>query len=325
VTITVPDVVEPAAVGGPRPFRFGILLRSVGSMRECADVGRTAEDLGYATAFVGEHLDMMFGPFSMAAAIASATTSLRVGTLMLLNEMRHPTVLAKEAATLDVLAEGRLELGIGAGWKESDYRAIGRELPPGHVRVERLRETITVVKGLFADGPFGFSGTHVTINGLEGVPKPYQRPHPPFIVGGAGRAVMSLAAAEARIVGINPSLRPGPLSPDAVSMDAARRTVGYLAVAAGDRMSEIELNLLPLKIMVTNAVRSAVRSVSSDYGLAEDVVAASPFFLIGSPDAIAERLAMLRHELGISYIVARQELMREFASVVGRLTGVRAA
>ena len=318
--------VEPLEVGNigraKRPFRFGVLVRSLESRRSCLDMARTAEDLGYATAVVGEHLDTPFGPFSVATAIATATTSLRVGTLMLLNEMRHPAALAKEAASLDVLSDGRLELGIGAGWKLSDYAAIGRALPPGRERVDRLRETIEFVKGLFGDEPCSLSGTRVSLVDLDGQPKPRQRPHPPFVVGGAGRRVMQLAAAEADIVGINPALGPGPLSPRAVSMDAARTTVDHLARAAGKRMADLELNLLPLRTVVTTNVRSAVSEVAHDYGLADDVVASSPFFLIGSTTGLVERLTMLRDELGISYVVARQDVMHAFADVVARLATV---
>jgi probable F420-dependent oxidoreductase len=304
-----------------RAFRFGVWLRSLESASACAEVARRAERLGYSTLFVGEHLDTGYGPFTMASAIASATSLLRVGTLMLLNDLRHPAVLAKEAAALDVLSGGRLELGVGAGWKDGDYTAIGLRMPKGAVRVQQLRESITVLKGLFADGPFSFSGAHYTIRNLEGLPKPKQRPHPPIIVGGASRAIMGLAGAEASIAGINPALRTGPLAADAVSMKAAEASVGHLIDSAGERMAHIEVNLFPLKVVVTPHSREAVAKVARDYLLDEETVVDSPFFLIGSAQAIEERLRMLREKLLVSYVVVREEAMMDFAEVVERLAG----
>jgi probable F420-dependent oxidoreductase len=309
---------EPAPA---RAFRFGVWLKSLESASACAELAQRAERLGYSTVFVGEHLDTGYGPFAMASAIASATSLLHVGTLMLLNDLRHPAVLAKEAAALDVLSEGRLELGIGAGWKERDYTALGHPMPTGAVRVQQLRESITIVKGLFADGPFSFSGVHYTIDNLEGSPKPKQRPHPPFIIGGASKAIMGLAGKEANIAGINPALKPGPLSVEAVSMRAAEASVGHLIESAGERMAQIEVNLLPLKIVVTPQSRPTISDVARDYMLDEETVMDSPFFLTGSTEAIGEKLWMLREKLLVSYVVVREEVMVDFAEVVERLAG----
>lgn len=311
-----------AAPSIARAFRFGTWLKSLESPDACTELAQRAERLGYSTVFVSEHLDTGYGPFAMASALASATSLLRVGTLMLLNDLRHPAVLAKEAAALDVLSDGRLELGIGAGWKESDYTSIGLCMPKGPVRVQRLRESIAVVKGLFADGPFSFSGEHYTIANLQGLPKPKQRPHPPFIVGGASRAIMAIAAAEANIAGINPALRAGPLSAESVSMKAAEATVGDLIESAGERMAHIEVNLFPLKVVVTTHSQETIAQVAQAYRLDEGTVSDSPFFLIGSTEAIEERLRMLRAKLLVSYVVVREEVMTDFAGVVERLAGV---
>ena len=314
------DAVHPASTIA-RAFRFGVLLTSLESPSTFAAQAQRAEHLGYSTVFVGEHLDMSYGPLVTASAIASATSLLRVGTLMLLNDLRHPALLAKEAATLDVLSGGRLELGIGAGWKGSDYTAMGRRMPGGAIRAEQLRESITIVKGLFADGPFSFSGVHYAIDNLEGRPKPTQRPHPPFIVGGASKAIMTLAGAEADIAGINPALKPGPLSVEAVSMAAAEASVEHLIASAGERLQHIEVNLLPLRTVVTPHGRRAVADVARDYKQEEATVLDSPFFLLGSPDTIADKLRMLREKLLVSYLVVREEVMTDFAEVVDRLAG----
>jgi alkanesulfonate monooxygenase SsuD/methylene tetrahydromethanopterin reductase-like flavin-dependent oxidoreductase (luciferase family) len=132
--------VQPASAIA-RTFRFGAWLKSLESPSACAELAQRAERLGYSTVFVGEHLDTGYGPFAMATALASATSLLRVGTLMLLNDLRHPAILAKEAAALDVLSGGRLELGIGAGWKDTDYTSIGLCMPRGPVRVQQPRES----------------------------------------------------------------------------------------------------------------------------------------------------------------------------------------
>jgi alkanesulfonate monooxygenase SsuD/methylene tetrahydromethanopterin reductase-like flavin-dependent oxidoreductase (luciferase family) len=194
-------------------------------------------------------------------------------------------------------------------------------MPTGAVRVQQLRESITIVKGLFADGPFSFSGVHYTIDNLEGSPKPKQRPHPPFIIGGASKAIMGLAGKEASIAGINPALKPGPLSVEAVSMRAAEASVGHLIESAGERMAQIEVNLLPLKIVVTPQSRPTISDVARDYMLDEETVMDSPFFLTGSTEAIGEKLWMLREKLLVSYVVVREEVMVDFAEVVERLAG----
>src|SRR5690349_14783590 len=151
------------------------------------------------------------------AAAAAVTTTLRIGPLVLGNDYKHPVVLAREAATLDVLSNGRLELGIGAGWMTADYEKAGIPLDAPGVRISRLEESITILKGLFADGPFSFDGAHYHISELDGEPKPVQRPYPPFIIGGGGPRILAVAAREAAIVGVNALLRSGlPTSEDSV-------------------------------------------------------------------------------------------------------------
>src|SRR5277367_6189137 len=125
---------------------------------------------------------------------ADATSTLRVGSLVLDNDYRHAVVLAKEAATIDMLSEGRLEFGFGAGWMATDYQQSGIPYDPVGVRIDRFVEGLTIIKGLFADGPVSFSGKHYQISGLEGTPKPVQKPHPPIIIGGGGKRILSIAA-----------------------------------------------------------------------------------------------------------------------------------
>jgi len=151
------------------------------------DGARQWEDLGYSTLFVPDHfVDHPLAPIPAMAMVAEATERLRIGSLVLGNDYKHPVVLAREAATLDLLSDGRLELGVGAGWMTADYEKAGMPLDPPGVRVDRLAESLTVLKGLFADQPFSFDGKHYQITDLDGSPKPVQRPGPPIIVGGGG-------------------------------------------------------------------------------------------------------------------------------------------
>ena len=193
-----------------RKFRFGVMCSHAASAAEFREKARTAEALGYSTLFVPDHfIDHPLAPMPAMATAAAVTDTLRIGSLVLGNDYKHPVVLAREAATLDLLSDGRLELGLGAGWMTADYDKAGLELDRPGVRIERLEESIAILKGLMTDGPFTFEGKHYTVTDLDGEPKPVQRPHPPFIIGGGAPKILGLAAREAAIVGVNANLRGG--------------------------------------------------------------------------------------------------------------------
>jgi probable F420-dependent oxidoreductase len=192
-----------------RRFRFGIQLSHAAGPADWAELARKAEDLGYSSLQLPDHFGAQFSPAPALAAAAGATRDLRLGTLVLDNDYRHPVVTAKDMATVDLLSDGRVELGIGAGWMASDYDQSGIGMDPAGVRVDRLAEAVTVLKGLFGPGPFSFEGEHYTIRDLDGQPKPAQDPHPPFVLGGGAPRMLRLAGREADIVGINPALRSG--------------------------------------------------------------------------------------------------------------------
>ena len=186
-----------------RPFRFGVLATEETSRDAWANYARKVEDLGYSTLVYGEHPS--FGglaPFSALMAAADATTHLRVATV-LINDLRNPVLLAQEVATLDLLSEGRLEFGIGAGWLAADFHAAGIPFAPGATRVRRLEEAVSVMKRLFGDGPVTFEGAYYSVHDMNLTTKPQQRPHPPLYIGGGGKQVLSIAAREANIVGVN--------------------------------------------------------------------------------------------------------------------------
>ncbi|MFM8971433.1 MAG: TIGR03621 family F420-dependent LLM class oxidoreductase, partial [Actinomycetota bacterium] len=192
-----------------RRFRFGVSCTAGRSQREFTEHARRIEALGFSTLFVPDHfVDHDLAPTVALAHAAAVTDTLRIGPFVLGNDYKHPVVCAREMATLDVLSDGRLELGIGAGWMTVDYETSGIPLDRPGVRIARLAESVAILKGLFAPGPFSFAGEHYRITDLDGRPEPVQQPVP-FLIGGGGPKVLGLAAREAAIVGINAKLASG--------------------------------------------------------------------------------------------------------------------
>ncbi len=182
-----------------RPFRFLATVDGYPGFAELTSLARKAEAVGCSTFVLPDHLIGQYAAMPLLAVVAAATERLRVGTFVLNACLRHPAVLAQDLATLDVLSGGRLEIGLGAGWNKPEHDAIGVAFEPVGVRIKRLTEAITILKGCFAEGSFSFSGEHYTITGHDGAPKPAQRPHPPIFLGGGGKRLLALAAREAQI------------------------------------------------------------------------------------------------------------------------------
>ncbi|MGH9085338.1 MAG: TIGR03621 family F420-dependent LLM class oxidoreductase, partial [Acidimicrobiales bacterium] len=229
-----------------RRFRFGIQLSAAKSGDDWAAQARKAEDLGYSTLFLPDHFGDQLAPLPAMMAAAAATTELRVGTLVFDNDYKHPVVLAKEMATIDVLSGGRVEFGLGAGWMNTDYEQSGIPQDRPGVRIKRMTEGLEVIKGLWAEGPFSFEGEHYTITGYDGLPKPAQAALP-FLIGGGAKRVLSIAAREAQIVGINPSIHSGHVDAAAAQNGAADETdkkIAWVREAAGDRYADLEINML---------------------------------------------------------------------------------
>jgi probable F420-dependent oxidoreductase len=225
-----------------RPFRFMIASRDVVDARTLAERARWAESIGCSHVCIHDHLAPQFAPIPLLTAVAMATDRLRLCPLVLNNDLRHPAVLAQELATLDILSGGRLDVGIGAGWNAPEYEAIGLALDPPATRIERLGEAIAILRGLFGDAPFSFAGRHYTISAMDGQPKPIQRPHPPFLVGGTRERVLRLAAREGDIVGLD-------LRQDRESISDAFGPrmdvrVGWVRDEAGDRFERLDLSVL---------------------------------------------------------------------------------
>ena len=289
-------------------------------------MARQAEALGYSTLYVPDHfVDHPLAPIPALATAAAVTTTLRVGPLVLGNDYKHPVVLAREAATIDLLSDGRLEMGIGAGWMTADYEKAGMPLDRAGVRIARLAESITILKGLFADGPFSFQGEHYTITELDGQPKPVQRPHPPFVIGGGGPKVLALAAREAQIVGVNANLRSGDgNSSDAASSLTSARTdekLQWLRDAAGAHFDDLEIQTLVGFVHFTDDRAPIVEGMARSFGVPEDDAIMAPVTLVGSHGQIVDLLEARRERWQMSYTVIPHESMTQFAPVVDQLAG----
>ncbi len=310
-----------------RPFRFAAQLSSApeGTARSWADQARQVEDLGYSTLLMPDHFGDQLAPVPALAAAAAATTSLRVGALVFGNDYRHPVVLAKEAATLDVLSDGRFELSLGAGWMRSDYDQAGMTYDHPAVRVDRLEEAIKVVQGLLrTEDPFSFHGEHYEVLAHSLAPRPVQKPGPPLIVGGGGRRVLSIAARHADIVGINVNLREGTGGVETAADATPERTrqkVAWVKEAAGERFEDIELNSLIGFVMVTDDASSLADSMAPAFGIDPGDALHVPLALIGTLEEMAEELEWRREEYGISYWSIESDAWQTLAPVVSKLAG----
>jgi probable F420-dependent oxidoreductase len=312
----------------PRPFTFLADGRAVGTGKDVAERARRAESMGFTGLLIPDHLIDQLAPVPAMATIAAATTRLRIGAFVLNNDLRHPAVLAQDLASLDVLSEGRLDVALGAGWNKPEYDEIGLPFDPVATRVDRLEEAIAVFKGLFGEAPFSFEGRFYTIRERDGQPKPVQKPHPPFFIGGGGRRILTIAAREANIVGLAPRILPGQRSdPQSLTLAAAEEKIGWVREAAGDRFDDLELNTYPSTwpITVTDDARAEARKVvdhlrgRSAVDLTEDEILESPQLFIGSIDSLVEKFKMLRERLGISSFMTGE--IDELAPVVERLAG----
>ena len=311
----------------PRPFRFGVSAHGSKSRTEWRDIARQAETLGYSTLLLPDHLGDQLSPIPALVAAADATSTLRVGSLVFDNDFRHPVLLAREAATLDVLSEGRLELGLGAGWLKLEYERSGIPFERASARIARMEEAIQIVKGLFADGPVDFAGQYYTITGLEGFPKPVQRPHPPLHIGGGGQRLLSIAAREADIIGFIPRVRADGQGQDLMDAtpEALEQKIAWVREAAGARFAEIELGVLVAQVFTTEdreqAAQLITTTLAAGYHVSTDQILQAPYLLIGSIDQICEDLLVRRERFGISYISVFEHSLEMLAPVIARLAG----
>lgn len=304
-------------------FRFGVQLSSTESGASWRSSVRKIEDLGYSSVLLPDHFGDQLAPMVALAAAAEATTTLRVGTLVLGNDYRHPLMVAKEAATLDLLSDGRLELGIGAGWMTSDYEQAGIDLDPPAVRVERLAEALAVMKTLWSGGG-DFEGNHYRLSGAEGAPLSHRQPHPVLTIGGGSPKVLAVAGREADIVGLNPRLTEGFVGPESiasVSPDRYDRRIEWVRQAAGARFDDIEIQTLTFFVQVGPDRDRVLQDTAAMFHMTTEQAADVPLALIGSVEEICEVLQQRRKRWAMNYWVVHEADIEPMAPVVAALAG----
>ena len=308
----------------PRPFRFGVMAAKAKSSTEWTDTAKKAEDLGYSALLMPDHFGDQLSPIPALSIAAAATKALRVGALVFANDFRHPAVLAKDTATLDLLSDGRLEVGVGAGWMTEDYSSTGIAHDRPGVRIDRMIEAVEVLRGLWGEDSLSFNGEHYTITEMNGLPKPVQAGGPPIVIGGGGKRVLSTAARLADIVGVNPNVGEGKIGPEAIasmSSDATEQKLGWIRDAAGDRFADIEISILKFVTIVTDARNAVAEKVGGGMGMDAATLLASPHALVGSAEEIADELIAQRDRWQGSYVTVQSDALESFAPVVAALAG----
>jgi len=308
-----------------KPFRFGINIRDASSRAEWQDKARKVEALGYAVLLVPDHLAAMLATIPAVMSAADATTRLRIGTNVLNNDLRHPVLLAREAATMDLLTDGRLELGLGAGYMRIEYDQAGLRFDRGGIRVERLAESVPIIKDLLGGAEVTFVGQHYRVTSHKIYPLPVQRPRPPIIIGGNGPRLLALAAREAdtvNLTGVTFTQGGTTLDMSGWKVAGVDERLRVIRDAAGDRFGALELSAQVQRVIVTDRPREAAEELQKTWKqISVDEILAAPFVLIGTVDEMVEALRVRRDRWGISYFVTFEPFLDALAPVVARLSG----
>jgi probable F420-dependent oxidoreductase len=260
-------------------------------------------------------------------AAAAATERLSVGTLVFDNDYRHPVVLAKEMATIDLLFEGRCEVGLGAGWMRSDYDSSGIPMDRPGVRVDRMMEATSILRGLWSGEPVRHEGEHYTITDLVGLPTPHTPGGPPLLLAGGAPRMLRFAGAHADIVGVNPSIHSGEIDGDAARDGLADRMdakLGWVREGAGDRFDDLELNAWVPVVSITDDAQAVAELLAPGFGLGDEDPTSlldSPMVIVGTVPELVDRLQERRDRWGFSYHVVQNESALELAPLVAELTG----
>lgn len=307
----------------PRAFRFGVQLPNAASRTAWVEQVRRADQLGYDIVVLPDHITDQLAPFPALVSAAEATERIRLGTFVLDNDFRHPLVMAQEAATVDVLTEGRLELGIGAGWDGRDYERMGIEFAPPRIRYERLTEAVAIVESYFRGEPFSFDGAHFQVADVEPIPTD-QPQRPPLLIGGGGPRILEFAARHADIVSVFLTSLPDGSGFDISELRVAayQAKIDRLLEVAGSRAPDLELNVLLQHFQITNDRAAVADERAREMETSTEDLLALPFELIGTLDQIVDDLLDRRERFGISYVTVFDKYMEDFAPVVERLSGV---
>jgi probable F420-dependent oxidoreductase len=305
-----------------RPIRFATQSGSAPGGAEWLARAKRLEAIGYATLSMPDHMvGGAWGNLPALGAAAAVTTTLRLGNLVLDNDFRNPVVLARELATLDVISNGRVEIGLGAGWFDRDYQSIGVPFDRGRVRVERLGEAVTLMKRLFTEDEVTFAGRYYRTERSECRPKTVQGPHPPFLIAAGGPRILELAGREADIVAVIPyGAGARRTTADDVTFDAARAQIDQMRAAAGERFGAIELSQF-LDVTLTDDRETKMHEMSEKAGSDPEILRRSIYAGIGTLEQIREQIRENRRRLGITYFCLRGPHVEELAPVVRDLRG----
>jgi probable F420-dependent oxidoreductase len=318
-----------------RPFRFAVQSFNASSGTEWTERARRAEDLGYSALHLADHLlgpgpaiERTAHPVQTLAAIpamahaAAVTSRLRIGCRVFCIDYHDPLVLIKSAMTLDLLSDGRLEFGLGAGWLQEEYAAAGLAFDPPRARIDRLADVLEGVKAFRGDGLADVDNATLSWRGFEGVPKPVSGP--PLMIGGGSPRILRLAGREADIVSLNFNNRSGVIGPDGVRSSSAEETarkIGWVREGAGERFDTLELEIGAYFTFVADDPGPMLKGMADAFGYSEDEMRQHPHALFGSVDSICDELHRRREQFGISYITVGDTALSDFAPVVARLAG----
>jgi len=322
-----------------KPFRFGLQAFNPGSPQAWRELVRKTEDLGYSTYHLADHflgpgpaIEAAAHPPQLIAAVPAMamalemTNTLKVGCRVFCMDYRQPVILAKEAATMDYLSDGRLELGLGAGWIQSEYAAVNIPFDPIGTRLQRFEEVVQGLKAFMTGEPLSIQGEWINWDGFSGSPA---RPNPPpLMIGGGSKGILSIAGREADVVSLNFNNKAGALGPEGMLSGLAEQTakkVRWVKDAAGDRFDDIELEIGAYLTVVTDHQEATAKAIADPFGMQMEDLLAGPHNLIGSVDYICDELQRRREAYGISYITVLDDgennMVEQFAPVVAKLAG----
>lgn len=306
-----------------KPVRFATQTGGAPTGREWLDRAKRIEALGYDTIAMPDHMvGGAWAAMPALAALAAATTRLRLGTLVMDNDFRNPVVFAREVAVVDVLSEGRFELGIGAGWFDRDYQGTGIPMDRGRVRVERLAEAVTLMKRLFTEEQVDHQGTHYSVQKAECRPKTIQQPHPPFLIAGGGPEILRLAGREADIVAIVPAgiTGSGQLARESVTLETMSAQARIVREAAGARAEAIELSMF-LDCVITDDREKTIAEMAERAKADPAMIAGSAYRGIGTLEEIRDHIRRVRGAIGVTYFCLRGPDVEKLGPVVKELAG----
>ena len=321
----------------PRPFRFGVQSYVADDAADWRNQVRSAEDLGFSAFTVADHyigpgpaLKRAAHPIQNIAAVpamavaAAITKTITIGCKVFCVDYHHPVVLAKELATIDMLSEGRLEVGLGAGWVAAEYEAMGITLDRPGIRIERLEAVADLVRRFLAGEALDIRSEYVTAFDFEANPVSPQPSGPKLMIGGGAPRILRMAGRIADIISINLNNKAGTLAGPGIvnaTAEATLEKVGWIRDGAGSRFDDIELEIPAYFSTVTNNAEETLQKTAAMIRLDPEIIRHHPHALIGSVDHIVETIQARREQYGISYISVGAKAAQDFAPVVERLAG----